>query len=347
MSTTRLQEVLVCFGKQKQTDIVTPQAAAAMWRFSKLNAALANPKLGVETDAEEYGKGHEFPTATFKTAWDVNGALEKYLSAEMAAWAMAFGLGKVVKSGTNPNFTYTCSPLFPANGDAAELPYFSFLEQIRPGAGVVLDRQAVGCAIESWQIAIGSGPGRANSKLTVEFVGSGKVIDSATGITVPAATAEKLLPAASLALTINGVNYVSSKNIVSLETGWKNNIRMDAGFFPGSGFQSAGDGSSGAIRGRLEFGNRQGNLKFVARFDNSSTEYTKLKNQTTGTAVITVTFDANNSLEITWQKMAFSVVDLGETDQILTVSVDCTPLYDATNGVISAVAKCNVDQICQ
>lgn len=158
MSTTRLQEVLICFGKGKQTDIVTAQAVAAMWRFNKLNAALANPKLATENDADEYGKGHEFPTVTYKTAWDVGGSLEKYLSAEMAAWAMAFGLGKVVKSGTLPNFIYTCTPLFPANGDATELPYFSFVEQIRPGAGVVLDRQAVGCAVESWQIAIGSGP---------------------------------------------------------------------------------------------------------------------------------------------------------------------------------------------
>ena len=208
---------------------------------------------------------------TYKTAWDVGGSLEKYLSAEMAAWAMAFGLGKVVKSGTLPNFIYTCTPLFPANGDATELPYFSFVEQIRPGAGVVLDRQAVGCAVESWQIAIGSGPGRANSKITVEFAGSGKVIDSATGIVMPTATVEKLLPSASLTLSINGVDYVTSKNIVSLETGWKNNLRMDAGFFPGSGFQTAGDGSSGAIRGRLEFGNRAGNLKFVARYDSTST----------------------------------------------------------------------------
>ncbi len=347
MSTTRLQEVLVCFGKGKQTDIVTAQAAAAMWRFNKLNAALANPKLATENDAEEYGKGHEFPITTYKTAWDVGGTLEKYLSAEMAAWAMAFGLGKVVKTGTLPNFIYTCTPLFPANGDAAELPYFSFVEQIRPGAGVVLDRQAVGCAVESWQISIGSGPGRANSKITVEFAGSGKVIDSATGITMPAATVEKLLPSASLTLTINGVDYVTSKNIVSLDTGWKNNIRMDAGFFPGSGFQTAGDGSTGAIRGRLEFGNRAGNLKFVARYDSTSLEYTKLKAQTTGTAVITLTFDTNNSLQITWQKLAFAVVEIGETDQILTVAVECTPLYDATNGIISAVAKCNVDTICQ
>ena len=346
MSTTRLQEVLVAFGKGKQTDIATAQAAAALWRFNKVNAQLANPKLSTENDAAEYGKGHEFPTVTYKTAWDVNGTLEKYLSAEIAAWAMCFSLGKVVKTGTT-NYVYTCTPLIPAAGDAAELPYFSYVEQIRPGAGVVLDREAVGCAIEGWTLSIGSGPGRANSKINVEFVGSGKVIDSATGITMPAAQTEKLLPSASLTLTINGVDYVTNKNIVSLETSWKNNIRMDAGFFPGSGFQAAGDGSSGAVRGRLEFGNRQGSLKFVARFDNSSTEYTKLKAQTTGTAVINLSFDTNNSLQLTWQKVAFSVVEIAETDQILTAAVECTPIYDATNGILTAVAKCGVDGICQ
>jgi hypothetical protein len=346
MSTTRLQEVLVAFGKGKQTDIATAQAAAAMWRFSKINAALANPKLATENDAEEYGKGHEFPTATYKTAWDVGGTLEKYLSAEIGAWAVCFGLGKVVKSGTT-NLVYTCTPLIPANGDAAELPYFSYAEQIRPGAGVVVDREAVGCAIESFQITVGSGPGRANSKISIEFAGSGKVIDSATGITMPAATAEKLLPSASLTLSINGVDYVTNKNIVSLETGWKNNIRMDSGFFPGSGFQTAGDGSTGAIRGRLEFGNRQGNLKFVARFQNGSDEYTKLKAQTSGTAVITLAYDTNNSLQLTWQKVTYSVVEIAETDQILTVSVECLPMYDTTNGILTAVAKTTVDGICQ
>ena len=52
MSTTRLQEVLVCFGKKKQADIATAQVAADMWRFSKINAALANPKLATENDAD-------------------------------------------------------------------------------------------------------------------------------------------------------------------------------------------------------------------------------------------------------------------------------------------------------
>src|SRR5947208_473558 len=148
-----------------------------------------------------------------------------------------------------------------------------------------------------------------------------RVIDSATGITIPAGAIEKLLPSASLTLSINGVDYVTNKNIVSLDTAWKNNLRMDAGFFPGSGFQTAGDGSTGAIRGRLEFGNRVGNLKFVARFANGSDEYTKLKAQTSGTAVITLAYDANNSLQLTWQKITYSVVEIAETDQVLTVAV--------------------------
>ena len=57
--------------------------------------------------------------------------------------------------------------------------------------GVVLDRMEVGCAVEGWTISIGSGPGRANSKITVEFAGSGKVTEP-SAIAMPAATLEKL-----------------------------------------------------------------------------------------------------------------------------------------------------------
>lgn len=340
----RTQEILIGFGKAKQTDIATANVVGGIWQLKKLNAALANPKLNTENDAEEFGKGHEYITEVFKTSWDVAGTIEKYLSAEIAAWAMAFGLGKVVKSGANPNWVYTCTPPNPANGDAVELPFFSFIEQIRPGAGVVLDRIAVGCAVESWQIAVASGPGRANSKITIEFVGSGKLTEP-SGIALPAAVVEKLLPSASLALTINGTNYVTNKNIVSLEFGGTNNIRLDDGFYPGSGFQTPADATSGAIRGRMEYGNRQFNLKFVARFVNGSDELTKLKNQTTGTAVITLTYDANNSLEVTFAKVSFSMAEVVDTDGRVTVSVECAPMYNA--GIISAVAKCSVDGICQ
>lgn len=346
MSTTRMQEILIGFGMKKQAGIATANIVGDLWRMNKANASLANPKLNTENDAEEFGKGHEFVTQTFKTSWDVNGTLEKYLGAEIAAWAMAYGLGKVVKSGTTPNWVYTCTPLFPAAGDATELPYFSFIEQIRPGAGSVIDRMAVGCAVEGWTITVGSGPGRANSKINIEFVGCGKLTEP-SALTLPAVTVEKLLPSASLTLTINGVDYVTSKNIISLETSWKNNIRMDQGFYPGSDFQTPGDASTGAIRGRLEFGSRQGALKFVARFDHASTELALLKSQASGTAVIHLAYDTNNSLTITWQQVSFATAEVGDTDGIVTVAVECAPMYHATNGVISAVAKCGVDGICQ
>ena len=58
---------------------------------------------------------------------------------------------------------------------------------------------------------------------------------------------------------------------------------MDAGFFPGSGFQTPGDATTGAVRGRLEFGDRRDTLKFTARFDKNSTGLTKLKARTTRT----------------------------------------------------------------
>jgi hypothetical protein len=156
-----------------------------------------------------------------------------------------------------------------------------------------------------------------------------------------------LHPLLHAGLSRRTVNYVSTKNIVSLETSWKNNIRMDGGFFPGSGFQSAGDATSGAIRGRMEFGNRQGTLRFTARFESGSTELTNLKNQTTGTAVIALQYDANNKLTVTFHKVSFAAAEVGDTDGLVTVSVECQPQYDETNGVVSAVAKCNTDGICQ
>jgi len=82
-------------------------------------------------------------------------------------------------------------------------------------------------------------------------------------------------------VTVNGVDYVTSRNLASLELGFKNNLRLDSGFYPGSGTQ---DGA--AIRGRLEFWDRESSLKFTARFEHGSTEHTKLRNQTTGTAVV-------------------------------------------------------------
>lgn len=341
-----IREMLIGFGFAKQADLATANTVAGIWRLGKLNTSFAGPKLNTENDAAELGKGHEFATAVFKTSWDVAGQIEKYLSSEFAAWAMSFGLGKSEKTGTPPNYVYTCAPLDPIVDGIGALPAFSYIEQIRPGAGVVLDRMAVGCVIEGWTLTVASGPGRANSKLVVDIVGTGKHTEPSL-ISLPAATAEKLLPSASLTCTINSVDYVTAKNLVSLEASWKNNIRLDSGFYPGSGFQEAGVGTSGAVRGRMEVGDRELGLTFTARFENGSTELTKLKALTEGTAVIVLSYDTNNSLELTFQRLQFSAVELGETDGLVTVQVTCMPLMHTSNGLLEVVAKCNVDGIAE
>ena len=338
-----IRETKIGFGYKKQTGLATANAAADIWCLTKTNAALTTVTLNTENDAAELGKGHEFATQTFKSHWDVSGSIEKYLTSEIAAWAFVFGLGGRVKSGTPPAIIYTCTPQDPVAA-GIELPAFSFVEQIRPGASAVLDRMAVGCVVEDFTMTIGSGPGRANSRITINFAGSGKLVEP-SGITLPAGTSEHLLPGASAQVVINGVDYISSRNLVSLELGFKNNLRLDAGFYPGSGTQ---DGA--AVRGRLEFGDREASLKFTARFEHGSTELAKLRSQTTGTAVISLQGDLisgsdYHSLEVTFHKVAFRTAVVGDTDGIVTVEVECHPLWDATNGLLSAVAKCSQDNI--
>jgi hypothetical protein len=436
------REILIGFGKNKQSALATANTVAGIWRLGKLNASNMYPKLITEDDAGELGKGHPFATRVYNSHWMAEGQIEKYLSAEFAAWVMAYSLGKVVKSGSDPNRIYTCTPLDPTV-DGIELPNFSYIEQIRPGASSVVDFMNVGCAIEGWSLSVGSGPGRANSKLVADLIASGKLTEP-SAIELPAVTPEKLLSAASLACTINGVNYVSLKNHVSLEASWKNNHRLDEGFYPGSGFQGAqlqidtitltgtggtanvtvaggltklatyGDSladtaadfvtshaaaydavdivvtavgatlvftakvagtafahpvitnvtsnlagtvantqpnvplaESGAIRGRLEIGDPEAALRFTARLEHGSTEYNKLKAQTEGTAVISLTYDANNLLSLTYHRITFSMIERGGSNGIVTVQVTCKPMMHSSNGLLTAVCKCGIDGIAE
>lgn len=339
----RMQEQQFGLAFRPQTDIATANVNTAFWRLRKTNAQLPIPSLQTEDDAAEYGKGNPYAEQVFPVAWRSGGSMEKYLSAEIAAWAMAFGLGKSVKSGTAPNFTYTCTPLNPSNGtDLAELPYFTVASQIRPGGSAAADYAVIGCAVNSWQISLGSGPGRENSKITVEYAGSGRFAEP-SGITLPASSlTEKLLLSSSLTFSAHGTDYITARRLLSLEVGWQNNLMVDQGYYPGSGTQN-----SAAVAGRLLFGAQAATLRFTALLEPSAPEFGRLKQQTEGTAVITLTYDANNSLTLTFHRAVISSIDFAETDGFATVACEVTPLWHSTNGLLTAVAKCNVDNIGQ
>jgi len=70
-------------------------------------------------------------------------------------------------------------------------------------------------------------------------------------MTVPALTSENNMLAASMSHSVNGVDYVATKRILSGSAGWKNNALLNAGFYPGSGLQNGLQ-----VRGRMEMGAR-------------------------------------------------------------------------------------------
>ena len=333
----RVQQLVLGLGLGKQTSITA--ASAAFLRFKKIDMALTTPKPVFENDAAEIGKGHEFATATFPSHYDVANRIEKYASAEFVAWALAFGLGNVVQSGSSPNYTYTITPIDP--GTSLELPYFSVVEQVPEGGGAAIDNMHIGCAIEDFTYAFTYGPGRASSKLTVNWVGSGK-LTTPSGVTVPALTTESNMLAASMALTVNGIDLVATKRILSGSIGWKNNLLLNAGFYPGSGLQSGLQ-----LRGRMEIGARVPSFQFTARLLATSTEAALLLAQTAGSAVLSVQYDANHSAAFTFPQLAFQMVENTEADGIVAITVTGTPEYATSGGVFSAVCKCGITGIAQ
>ena len=126
--------------------------------------------------------------------------------------------------------------------------------------------------------------------------------------------------AASMSLSVNGVDYVATKRILSGSVGWKNNLLLNAGFYPGSGLQNGLQ-----VRGRMEIGARVPTFQFTARLLSGSTEYNTLVNQTTGTATLAVNHDAGNSVSFSFPQMAFQVVENAEADGIVAVTVTGAP----------------------
>jgi hypothetical protein len=334
----RVQQLIMGLGKGKQTNIST--AGAAFLRFKKLDTSLTTPKPVFENDAAEIGKGHEFITQTFPSHYEIGNRLEKYASAEFVTWAVAYALGNVAQVGSAAPYTYTITPINP--GVTLELPYFSLVEQVAEGGGNAIDNLYVGCAVEDFTYQFNYGPGRASSKMTVNWVGSG-VVTTPSGITIPALTTENNMLAASMSLSVNGVDYVATRRILSGSVGWKNNLLLNAGFYPGSGLQNGLQ-----VRGRMEIGARVPSFQFTARLLAGSPEYNTLVNQTTGTATLSVQHDANHSVTFNFPQMAFQVAENAEADGIVAVTVTGAPQYSNTqNTVMSVTTLCGVAGIAQ
>src|SRR5678816_2440561 len=289
----RVQALIFALGSAKQANITT--ASSTLIRVPKLDMGVPYLAYGTETDKDWIGKGNEFISAAgvYPTAYGFGGSINRYGSAEFMNWAWAYALSSVnLAAGL-----YTSTPL--DNSVGLEPYYFTIVGQLSGGGGTLFDEAYLGCAIEEVVTNFKYGPTLASVEQNCTYIGSGKNTVPST-VTVPAVLSEKYMHSSSMALTVNGVDYVSTKTMLMGSIGWKNNIIAEMGYYPGSGTQD-----SAAIMGRMLIGNRVPSFSFTALLQSDSLEFTKLIAQTTGTAVVTFTFDATHYITFTFESVSF------------------------------------------
>lgn len=330
---TRVQSLAYGLGSAKQADIST--IAGSFNRFRKLNMDIQTLDYQTEDDKDEIGKGDEFISQVFPVAWDVRGRIEKFGSAEFTLWSWLYALGVVNLSGG----LYTGTPIDP--GTTLELPYFSLVQQLNEGGSAAIDEALLGCIISRVETTFNYGPGRQSLKTNCDFVGSGQHT-LPSGVSLPAVLAEAYMLASSATITINGHDYVSDKTLLSGTMSWNNKPLENAGYFIGSGIVN-----NAAVRGRIEIGDREPAFTFTARLKNNSPELAALIAQTTGTAVLTFTYDATHFVTFTWQSVSYKMVQRTEADGIVAVTVTVAPKKDPTNGVLTVTGKCGIADIAQ
>lgn len=330
----RIQGLAIGLGSAKQSDVATISPTFNRWRKLDLDAPTLD--YGTETDKDEVGKGHEFITQVFPTAWEVGGSLRKYGSAEFMLWAWGYALGDV-SLGTG---LYTINAKDP--GVSLETPYFTLVQQLAEGGGMAIDEALIGCSITDVTTEFRYGPGRASVTTNASFVGSGRhTLPSA--VSLPDTLAENFTLSSGMAITINGVNYVTEDSILMGSMSWNNNPILPMRFRPGGGIVSGA-----AVGTTTFFGNRAPGLSFTVFLKASSLELTKLIAQTSGTAVVTLTYDATHFVTWTYHNVSFERVTRTVEEGLVCVTVTVAPKYDSgLSGVLTVTGKCGISDIAQ
>ena len=291
-----------------------------------------------ETDADDIGKGDEFPTAQYPSHLDTAVPIEKYTSSEFLAHTFCFATGKASMTGdVGTGVVYEAVPSDPVV-NCINLPPFTYVEQIRTEPDSVVDRALVSCVVNDFTLTMESGPGRANCKTSVNWVGTGRYV-APSAIVIPPTLAEHFLNAASATININGIDYTLGGGFISLEFKYNNNVRLPSGFYPGSGTQNGY-----AVRGRMEYGKREITLTFVARASKGSVEFNNLMSLTEGSTTITLqggqvgTGAGYHGMTISAPRTVLASVVNGDTDGIVNVNCGVTFLKPPAGDIITMSA---------
>ena len=341
------QGIQIGMGFKKQSALQTALVAADIWTLRSTNQDVPQPVLNNESDKDDLGKG-VYATQVYKSHQDSSYPRNGLLTSEWGVMLTAFGLGATVKTAAGTGgFKYTSVAPNLSLTDL-EMPSTTMVVKIPDGSGsgYLTDSALVGMCCEEFGFQLTSGVGRQNAQFTSQWVGSGKYVKPST-ITIPAAYGEHSLNSGGITtLTMIGINYLTSNRFISFSFTWKNNIRLDSGYFPGSGSQSGYQ-----LRGRMRRGVPTITCSAVAEAVSGSAEEDALLNQTEGTLVMLLSGaavsggGANHSLKITGHRVVAKAAPIGQNDNIVTYNMELEFLEHATNGVLTTEAICEKDNI--
>jgi hypothetical protein len=327
----RIQGLRLGVGINQQGGLGTPSistASTSIGLWKKLDKVLPFLDPGTETDKEWIGKGNEWISQVFKTAIQPRGvSIEKYGSAEWVLLSFGFGLGVCTVAGG----LYTIHPLDPAI--TLELPYTTLVAQVSEGGGTATDVAMLGMIVDSVDLVFHYGPTLASCKCNTTFAGSGiSIVPS--GITLPTTpVVENFMSASSMAISVNGVDYVSTKQVLLGSISWKNNPILPLMFTPGSGL----DVNGFAVGNRIFIGDRDVSLTFTAFLEASSTQYAALVAQSTGVTTVTFTHDSGDFVTFTFNVTSFEKVE--QTQENGIVAVTCTMAVHNDPTVVGGLAN--------
>lgn len=329
-----IRQTAFAVGRVKQTNLTTSNANGDLIAFTKRNQDIGEVPYTVADDAQDIGKSDEFAVNTYLISKESRFRLEADLTSELLAFALAYGLGNSVDSSPDTGaYRHTATP----QSSGIDLLPFTVVERLPSSGTAALDRAMIGCVVDGFTISFNNGPSRENSTLSLDIVGTGKTVSPST-LTIPAVGTLHRLNAGSFGVTILTTNYVTGGRIVSMEMSWRNNVRLDQGFFIGSG---ADEGFQ--IRGRMEHGDREARISVVARLETDSSELTKLAAQTEGTVIVTgqgslITGTTYHDMSVTWQRARIGSAIISNDAGIATVQFDIVPMKHSTNGLVTAYA---------